>query len=211
MLIKKFKAEKYCNCFVVATEKAAVVIDPGVYSEELLDFFAADQRQLLILLTHRHFDHIGAAQQLRNETGAPIVIGQGDADALLDPDATLATRFNQPIGPFTADILLDEEETLRLGDLTIRAIPTPGHTAGGMCFLIGEHLFSGDILLPDKPAITRFPTGDPEAYLQTLRTLQTLNPDTLVYPGHGETTTLGYIYDNVVGSLLKQSAVVGSE
>ncbi len=202
MEIQRFYADKYCNCYVVSTEKAVAVIDPGIYSEDLCRCLAAPGKKRLILLTHRHFDHIGGAQQLRQETGAPILIGQADADALLDPDATLATRLKQPIGPFAADRLLEGEEEIPLGDLLIRAIPTPGHTVGGMCFLIGEHLFSGDILLPDKPAITRFPTGDPDAYLQTLRKLQTLDPDTLVHPGHKEVATLGDIYAKILAPLL---------
>lgn len=179
------------NCYLISSDKAAVVIDPGYNSCEVLNFLRANEhKQRIILLTHRHYDHIGGAEALRKQTKTKIAIGFKDADALLSSAATLSDRFNAYVNPFSADILLLPNQIIEIGDLEIKVIHTPGHTVGSVCYYIGNKLFCGDTLFKDMAAILTFPTGNKRDYLKTVEVLKGLDENTVVFPGHGETVAL---------------------
>ena len=145
------------NCYLVSTEKAAVVIDPGFRSVEALDFLKnAKDKERLILLTHGHFDHIGYADELARLTDTKIAIGEFDAPALSENTVNLSALFGAPLKPFCADIILADGQMLNVGDIEFKVIHTPGHTVGGVCYLCGDTLFSGDTLFAGSIGRTDF-------------------------------------------------------
>ncbi|MBR6564865.1 MAG: MBL fold metallo-hydrolase [Clostridia bacterium] len=179
------------NCYLISTTKAAVIIDPGFDSNITLDFLKQNKdKQRLILLTHGHFDHIGGAKALREATNTKIAISKEDSQFLLDPNLNLSTQFGEALPPFEADILIDLEDEISVGDLTFKIIKTPGHTTGGLCFLIGEYLFSGDTLFCRSIGRTDFPNGNFSQLKASIEKLYTLDEDTIVLSGHGPETKI---------------------
>lgn len=127
-----------------------------------------------ILLTHDHMDHIGALSELREVLKVPLVAHRADSARL---------------SPFP-EILVNDNEEITLGDLTITVLHTPGHTPGGICFHTGNHLFSGDTIFSGGPGKTWSP-GDFSQIMKSIKIkILVLPDDTNVYPGHGETTVL---------------------
>lgn len=179
------------NCYLISTEMAAVVIDPGFDRPETLEFLKDNSdKERLILLTHAHFDHIGGAETLREKTGVKIGIGELDADGLADTDINLSDIFHANIVPFKPDLVFKNGDIIKVGDIEFKVIGTPGHTEGGICYLTGDCLFSGDTLFENSVGRTDFPGGDIKALKRSVKRLMTLPADTKVYPGHGYFTTI---------------------
>ncbi len=179
------------NCYLIYTENAAVVIDPGYYSIEALDFLKqSSQKERLILLTHCHFDHVGFAEQLAKLTDTKIAIGEHDAFALGDTHINLSSLFGVPLKPFNADILLKDSQEITVGDITFKVIHTPGHTVGGVCYKCNDILFSGDTLFEGSIGRTDFPGGDFKTLENSVKMLYTLPDDTILLSGHGEQSSI---------------------
>lgn len=163
------------NCYIVAGENGCVVIDPGYRAQEIYDALESiKMTPSHILLTHGHFDHIGGVSQLRNSFKALVAIGRADAHRLR----------------FTPDILVDDGMQLKAGDLTFSAISVPGHTEGGVAYIAGDCLFSGDTLFCGDVGRTDLPGGNREMLLKSLAKLSRLEGNYIVYPGHEEASTL---------------------
>ena len=185
------------NCYLISTDKAAVVIDPGFKTEITADFLKANEgKARMILITHAHFDHIGGAEALRNETGVEIGIGELDAPALKDTELNLSDKFHAHIAPFSADRTFCDGEKFSVGDIDFEVILTSGHTVGGVSYLSGESLFSGDTLFAGAVGRTDMPGGSLKALKKSLKRLIALPNETKVYPGHGDFTTVGYEKEN---------------
>lgn len=184
----------YSNCYGILTDKAAIVIDPGKYTAEIAQFLKANaDKTRLILITHAHYDHIGGAAQLRKETGVKIAIGKNEEFALSDSSYNLSGRYTPAIMPFNADYTIEDEEEFTVGDLTVKAYETPGHTIGGMCYFIDNSLFSGDILFYETIGRIDLPGGNMADMKESLdRIMWLFDDDTKVYSGHGEVTTIGH-------------------
>ena len=180
------------NCYLLSDEEGATaVIDPGDEAGTILETVRAGELAVeAILLTHAHFDHILAADELRRETGAPVYVYETDAPALADPRRSLTVLAKGGAGPLRADHLLKDGEELRVGRLAVSVLHTPGHTPGSCCFLCGDALFSGDTLFAGSIGRTDFPGGDDQAMAASLRMLAALEPGIRVFPGHGGSTTL---------------------
>lgn len=179
------------NCYIITGEKGIVLIDTGEYSEKLEQILKdnSDKEQLL-LLTHSHFDHIGGALRLRENTGVKIGIGEKEAPALLDGDLNLSNRFRANLTPFNADLTFADGDKITVGDLEFTVIETSGHTIGGVCYLIDDCLFSGDMLFFESIGRTDFPGGDISVLNKSLNKLMELPDDTAVFAGHGESSTI---------------------
>lgn len=179
------------NCYLISSDKAAVVIDPGFKSELTARFLNENaDKERLILITHAHFDHIGGADELRQLTGVKIGIGAKDADDLSDPNINLSDKFHAGVEPFCADILFNDGDEFTVGDIPFKVILTPGHTVGEVCYLSGDNLFSGDTLFKGSVGRTDFPGGDTKTLLRSVKKLLTLSGTAKVYPGHGDFTTI---------------------
>ncbi len=184
----------YCNCYGISTDKAAIIVDPGKYTDELAAFLKNNvDKARLILLTHAHYDHIGGAEQLRQETGVKIAIGKNEEFALSDRAYNLSGRFTPIIPAFSADYTIDDEEAFTVGDINISSYETPGHTVGGMCYFMNDCLFSGDMLFLETVGRTDLPGGDMNEMKTSLdRLLWLFDDEVKVYSGHTKPTTIGH-------------------
>jgi glyoxylase-like metal-dependent hydrolase (beta-lactamase superfamily II) len=177
----------------------AAVIDPGGDAELILSQLR--YRELTprrILLTHGHIDHVEAVAALKTAfPDAELCIHEEDAAMVTDPAACLASWIGLAYEPCEPDRLLTDGDSVALGSQAFEVIHTPGHTRGGICFLVRQAdapdiVFSGDTLFAGGIGRTDFPGGDFQQLLESTRQrLFALPDDTVVYPGHGEATTIG--------------------
>jgi glyoxylase-like metal-dependent hydrolase (beta-lactamase superfamily II) len=184
------------NCFIAADAetKEAAVIDPGGDAPRVLDLLKErDWRAKNILLTHAHFDHIGAVADLVDATGAPLAIHSLELPLLRHSGG--ARLWGLHIRPCPEpDILLEPGQTIAVGRLRLEVLFVPGHTPGHVAFHEAQHkaVFSGDVLFQDSIGRTDLPGGDYETLMRSLRdVLLPLPDDTTVCPGHGPVTTIG--------------------
>jgi glyoxylase-like metal-dependent hydrolase (beta-lactamase superfamily II) len=184
------------NAWIARREQdtRAVLIDPGDEPERLVDAIAALQVTVeAILITHCHFDHIGAVAAMARETGAPVYCPRAEVPMLRDPN-----RYTWPgFGPFEGyepEQTVAGGERLQLAGFAIDVISTPGHSPGHVTYVMdGEGaIFSGDVLFADSVGRTDLPGADHATLMESIATLlDTLPDDTRVLPGHMGTTTLG--------------------
>lgn len=173
---------------------SACVIDCSYGSAPLILREAAARRFKieLILNTHGHFDHSADNDALQKATGAPILIHQSDEWRLREPHKE-EFPIPFPIAPTRASAYLNDGDLIRVGSLRFEVLYTPGHTQGGVCFYEAQRktLFSGDTLFKGSVGRWDFVDGDLAALARSLSRLMTLPDDVKVYPGHGDSTTIG--------------------
>lgn len=180
------------NCYLVYDDrKTGVVIDPGGEAPRIVGEIQKNGLHIEhILITHVHFDHILAAEDVLKATGADFLVPRDDEAALTDPKRNL-TEFTGGSRRFPkADCVLDDGEEIAAGALRFKVLHTPGHTKGSCCFLCGDTLFSGDTIFAGSVGRTDFPGGDPDAVFHSAKRLSKLEGDYTVLPGHGPGTTL---------------------
>ncbi|CEH32126.1 MBL fold metallo-hydrolase [Aneurinibacillus migulanus] len=185
------------NCYVVANEETneAIIIDAGMHPSELLDK-AGEYEVRAILLTHAHFDHMGGLEQVRKKTGAPVYIHNIEQEWLTNPNLNGSSNWPMIGGPMTTDYAeheVKDGDMLTLAGFNVQVMETPGHTPGGVSFLIGQELFSGDTLFAHSIGRTDLPGGNYEQLIRSIQEkLMPLPEETRVYPGHGPDTTIGF-------------------
>jgi hydroxyacylglutathione hydrolase len=181
------------NCYLVRADRAAtdaVVVDPGAAAPEIrLSLARSGATCAAILVTHSHYDHIGALADLAEGTGAQVWLPEGELDVVRRPNdffPGIAVR------PFTGDAtLLSGGETVEAAGIEFRVQHVPGHSPGHLSYYADRCLFSGDVLFAGSVGRTDLPFGDWEALLESIRSLaEAYPPETVVYSGHGPPTTL---------------------
>lgn len=189
------------NCWIVsATEGGpALVIDPGGDASRLLAELAEGVVDAVVL-THGHFDHVGAVAELIAATGAPLIVHEADAARLTHDGADGTGGASFGFSGVTApapDRTVQDGDVIDAGGLRFSVIHTPGHTPGGISLFVEDpdgaapHLFSGDTLFAGSVGRTDFPGGDGRVLAHSIASkLAPLPPDTLVHPGHGPDTSI---------------------
>ncbi len=185
------------NCFLVRREGAdrVLVVDPGEEAERILAAVAAIGAEVeAILLTHTHFDHVGAVAPVARVSGAPVYCPRLEVPVLADIMSFVPYEGFGPFESYDADETVAGGETLELAGLELDVIFTPGHSPGHVTYSVrGEDaIFSGDVLFQGSVGRVDLPGGDGPTLLASIAGLLESHPDeTAVYPGHMGTTTLG--------------------
>ena len=181
------------NCYVVSDDNGiCAIIDCDGNPQPLYNYIAQNQlKPTHILLTHGHFDHIGAVEAVKEKYGCKVYAAEKEAALLADPALNASDMASVPLRIY-ADVSVKNADTISVGDLQFSVLETPGHTQGSVCFLIEKNIFSGDTLFLGSCGRTDFPTGDYQTILSSLQKLKNLEGDYVVYPGHGPATTLEY-------------------
>jgi hydroxyacylglutathione hydrolase len=185
------------NCFLFRKDGAegALIVDPGDEAPRILQ--AAEELGVTIegiLLTHTHFDHIGAVAPVAKATGAPVWCPEIETPVLADINSFVPWPGFGPYESYDADHTVSGGEKLELAGMEIDVIFTPGHSPGHVTYSIPDEaaIFSGDVLFQGSVGRTDLPGGDWVTLLESIRTLvESHPPETTVYPGHMGITTLG--------------------
>jgi hydroxyacylglutathione hydrolase len=185
------------NCFVLRREGSGsgLIVDPGEEPDRILA--AVEEMGVkieAILLTHCHFDHIGAVKPVATITGAPVYCPKLETPILADIMAFVPFSGFGPFESYDADETVEGGEALELAGLTLDVIATPGHSPGHVTYSVRgeEAIFSGDVLFQGSVGRVDLPGGDGPTLLRSIATLlESHSPETGVYPGHMRVTTLG--------------------
>lgn len=182
------------NCYIARADGSdtVIVVDPGEEGPRILETVAAmNARVEAILLTHCHFDHVGAVAELARATNAPVTCPELETAMLEDINSFTFPGFG-PYEGYTADATVKGGETLSAAGLTLEVLFTPGHSPGHVTYAADGGLFSGDVLFQQSVGRTDLPGGDWPTLARSIATLLERFPDeTTVFPGHMGVTTLG--------------------
>ena len=193
-IMKLVVGELQENCFILFDEnKDAVVVDPGGSSENIIE--AIDKNSLnikYILLTHGHFDHVGAVAALVKKYKAPVYMSKDDRAFLESPKEVRASAFGMQIEAADVDVFVKEGDEIPFSEGTIKVIETPGHTLGSVCYLFENYLFAGDTLFNGSIGRTDFPESNHSLMIESLKKLKKLDDEIYVLSGHGPESQISY-------------------
>jgi hydroxyacylglutathione hydrolase len=183
------------NCYIMGCErtKLAAVIDPGGDANRILMVLAKEGLRLVYIInTHGHFDHTTDNKRLKEVTGAQLVIHRADAPMIMNQSekgSMWGMRIENSPAP---DRYVEEGDTITFGDISLKVLHTPGHSAGGISLFTDKMVLVGDTLFAGSIGRTDFPGGDYKSLIRHVREkIFTLGDDVVVYPGHGPRTTVG--------------------
>lgn len=192
MKVEKFVVNPLgVNCYVVYHGTEAIIIDPGDSSQEILDFLQEKKLSVLAIVnTHGHADHIAGNKWFMDKTNAPVWIHELEAPYLTDPNLHLGPQIGQEFPSVEASRLLKDGDTITVGKMELQVLHTPGHSPGGISLYSPGILFSGDTLFKSSVGRWDLPNGDRTILQQSVIRLARLPLDTVVYPGHGPSSTI---------------------
>lgn len=180
------------NNYLLTDGDEAVLIDCSEVKPEILK--ELDNKKLkYILLTHGHFDHVLGVNGMREKTGAKVLVNKEDTPRMEESANIMRTFGVQGVDIPKADDYINDGEVIKFGNTEIKVLATPGHTEGGVCYLVDGKLFSGDTLFRDSVGRTDFPGGNFKKLSGSVKNkLFNLDENITVYPGHGPKTTIAY-------------------
>ncbi len=194
------------NCYIVYKEnveatKEAIIFDPGDDAHKICNMVEKlDVKPVAIVLTHGHFDHILATNELASKYNINIYASKEEIELLSDTKLNLSANYRREC--VVNDVIyLEDNQDIEIAGISIKTINTPGHTKGSMCYFIKDNniLFSGDMLFRESVGRTDFPTGNDRQIIDSLNNkLMKMDDCIKVYPGHGPDTTIGYERQNNV-------------
>lgn len=183
------------NCYIVSDRdsKEGVLIDIGANPEIVLKRCEELGIKLkYILLTHGHGDHIAGVKEVKDKTGAKVLLNKNDEYLVRGSNSELSRLFAS-IKPFEIDTYVSEGDIFNIGEMVIEVIETPGHTPGGVCYKIGDVIFTGDTIFNGSIGRTDFPFASHEELILSIKNkIMKFSDETKLYPGHGPYTTVGY-------------------
>ncbi|MCS4471893.1 MBL fold metallo-hydrolase [Clostridium botulinum] len=182
------------NCYLLIDQDKCAIIDPGGDPEDIIKII--EDNNLIpkfILLTHGHIDHVGGVEAIKDEYNIPFYINRKDEDLIKEAEYIFGN-----FGKYkNADEYLVEGKEFQLGNLKIKAIETPGHSPGGMSFLVNNVIFTGDTLFRESIGRSDFIGGSHNTLINSIQSkITVLDSDIYVLPGHGPQSTIGYEKDN---------------
>lgn len=185
------------NCYIIHNDHEALIFDPGGDEDQLIKFLNDNKlNPIAILLTHAHFDHIGAVEPIRNEYGIKVYMHSLEKDWLTNPDLNGSSRY--PFGPISTKNPPDSlvgEGTFIIGDFTFDIYHTPGHSPGSVSYYFANEdiLIAGDTLFQSSIGRTDLPFGNHDQLISSIKNkIFSLPNHTNVYPGHGPSTTIEF-------------------
>lgn len=190
MIVKSILAGMYeenCYLLIDKSTRDCGIIDPGGNAERIAKAILSENlNPKYVLLTHGHLDHVGAVEDICKKFNIPFYISKEDAE--------FAKKDSMVFGEIPdCNNYLKENDTIKLGTHTIKVIETPGHTPGGLCFLVEDKLLTGDTLFQGSVGRSDFPGGNGALLIKMIKDkLMTLDDNIEVYPGHGPMSTIGF-------------------
>jgi len=187
----------YTNCYLLKNKETGelIIVDPADCPEKIeMKISRMNGKPVAILLTHGHFDHILAAQAVKEKYNIPIYACRQEEEMLREPSINMTVHYGQGCS-IVPDVFLEDLDVIRLAGFSVQMIHTPGHTPGGCCYYMEQEgvLFSGDTLFQTSVGRSDFPGGSASALVRSVKEkLLVLPEETHVYPGHMEETTIGY-------------------
>ncbi|MFR3064348.1 MBL fold metallo-hydrolase [Peptoniphilus sp.] len=193
-IMKLVVGELQENCFILFDEnKDAFVVDPGGSSENIIEAIEKNGLNIkYILLTHGHFDHVGAVAALVKKYKAPVYMSKDDRAFLESPKEVRVSSFGMQIEAADVDVFVKEGDEIPFSEGTIKVIETPGHTLGSVCYLFENYLFAGDTLFNGSIGRTDFPESDHSLMIESLKKLKKLDDEIYVLSGHGPESQISY-------------------
>jgi len=181
------------NCYILKSGEEMLIVDPGGDSNLIINKIGELGGVVkLIVNTHGHIDHIAANKELKEATGARLLIHELDEALLTEPDANLATLIGMRTKSPGADQLLNDGDEIIVGEERLQVVHTPGHTPGSICLLGRDFAFTGDTLFVDSIGRCDLPGGSERQMKLSLSRLQSLlRRETMLYPGHGLSGSFG--------------------
>jgi glyoxylase-like metal-dependent hydrolase (beta-lactamase superfamily II) len=182
------------NCYLVynADTKYAAIIDPGENANQIINVIESENLKPEILInTHGHYDHVIADDKIRLKYKVPLAVHKDDAEMLTDSEKNYSfISSGIPVSIKEPEILLEDNQDVKLSFITFKVLSTPGHSKGSICLLFGSYLFTGDTLFAGAIGRTDLWGGNSEELLKSLEKLKNLDPYITVCPGHGSMTTI---------------------
>lgn len=182
------------NCYIVtnAETQDCFIVDPGDEAKRIIAR-VGERKPAAVLLTHGHFDHIGAVDEVCSHYGIPLYVHGEDAAKLADPHGNVSAFFGMPLVQHTRPETLKDGQQLTVAGMEVEVIHTPGHTNGGVCFRLPDDqgILTGDTLFANGYGRTDLPDGDFGVLSQSLRRLVRLTPRMITYPGHDSCGVVG--------------------
>ncbi|MGI6329936.1 MAG: MBL fold metallo-hydrolase [Bacilli bacterium] len=196
MLIKRIVVGALeTNCYLLSCKQSqeTVIIDPGAESKRIVkEITDLKLKPKMIILTHGHGDHITAVNDLKEYYQIPLYVHKEEEKILLNSENSFVHLLTGKDINFTIDKYLEDGEIIKLGSLIIKIIHTPGHTSGGISLNCNNVIFTGDTLFKGSIGRTDLPGGSLQEILNSIKTKLLTYPDeTIIYPGHGSSSTIG--------------------
>ena len=179
-----------CNTYIIHNGEEAVIIDPGA-DYATIKTRLGSLKLKAILATHVHYDHIVHVAEIKRDYHCPFYIHHSGVKLMKHANLYVKVfKGKHPIEIPKADILIESEQELDFGFVKLQTIHTPGHTEGCICFYFDDHLFTGDLLLKNKIGRTDFPGGSPEKIKASIKKVNSMISDAVIYPGHKANSSL---------------------
>lgn len=181
------------NCYIVydSDTMKAVIVDPGEDADKVIgEIENGGFKPELLVNTHGHYDHVLSDEQIRLKFNIPLAAHKDEINMLADPDRNGSSMFGTAVSVKAPEMPLDDNQEVALSFAKFKVIHTPGHTKGGICLLFDGFLITGDTLFAGTIGRTDFPGGDFDEMMRSLEKIKKLDHSTVLYPGHGSSTTL---------------------
>lgn len=180
------------NTYILSKDNECIIIDPADDYNKINNYLKENNLSLkAILLTHGHFDHFGSAEALATEYNVNVYISIKDKELLVDPSKNGSDKYSRRLITLDKNVeFITKEGLLEISNFKIDVLFTPGHTKGGVCYLIDNNLFSGDTLFKNGVGRVDFYGGAATELNKSIESLLNLDENLKVYPGHGEATSI---------------------